>query len=367
MPQHPKQDYWRARAHELLAKISDNALSVEIGCVVPGVDLHFGDFASADAELERMNVAINRSEVAPLFQIYAKWAEAFYYRHCAQYEDCEAAMEEGLKIANDTGVHIADLWLYGAGISAALARFDTKPAKELMDKYTGNPAMGTRFGAAYYHWFTAWYNGLCRDAQKARYHANATVRLSDQGGAPYWSCWNRITLAEMLIEFGAIEGAKQQLKESLELSKHGYLAKFYSANLLATYIAFQEGDKDGALKKLKEVFAFGREHGYARYTWWRPPEVTKMCIEALENNIEIDYARELVRVRKLVPDSPPLHLDNWPWPTKISTFGQFEILKDDEPVTFGRKAPKKPMQLLKAIIAFGGHDVPEAKVLDALK
>ncbi|MDQ3197541.1 MAG: winged helix-turn-helix domain-containing protein, partial [Pseudomonadota bacterium] len=55
-----------------------------------------------------------------------------------------------------------------------------------------------------------------------------------------------------------------------------------------------------------------------------------------------------------------------PWPVKIVTLGGFALLKDDEAITFSRKAPKKVIALLKAIIALGGQNVPERKLMDAL-
>jgi hypothetical protein len=46
--------------------------------------------------------------------------------------------------------------------------------------------------------------------------------------------------------------------------------------------------------------------------------------------------------------------------------GQFETRIDDKPLEFGRKAPKKTIALLKALVAFGGHEVSEEKLTDAL-
>ena len=39
---------------------------------------------------------------------------------------------------------------------------------------------------------------------------------------------------------------------------------------------------------------------------------------------------------------------------------------DNKPIEFGRKAPKRTLGLLKAIIAFGGKGVPEQRLADAL-
>jgi DNA-binding response OmpR family regulator len=42
------------------------------------------------------------------------------------------------------------------------------------------------------------------------------------------------------------------------------------------------------------------------------------------------------------------------WPLKIYTLGQFALLREGEPVVFSRKVQKRPLDLLKALIAYGG-------------
>jgi len=42
------------------------------------------------------------------------------------------------------------------------------------------------------------------------------------------------------------------------------------------------------------------------------------------------------------------------------------LLCDDQPLKFTHKTPKKPLQLLKALIAFGGRNVSQKKITDAL-
>ncbi len=49
---------------------------------------------------------------------------------------------------------------------------------------------------------------------------------------------------------------------------------------------------------------------------------------------------------------------------RISTLGRFEILKKGEPLTFGRKAQKKPLALLAALIALGGRQVSEERLTE---
>jgi DNA-binding SARP family transcriptional activator len=98
--------------------------------------------------------------------------------------------------------------------------------------------------------------------------------------------------------------------------------------------------------------------------------------------MEPEYVKGLIRKLGLTPPNPlassPLlspgkgglegvtYLEEWPYPVKIYTLGRFEILRDDEPLHFSGKKQKKPLELLKALIAFGGRDVAEERLTDAL-
>ena len=60
---------------------------------------------------------------------------------------------------------------------------------------------------------------------------------------------------------------------------------------------------------------------------------------------------------------PPHEVALWPWPLRVRTLGSFEVLVHDEPLAFGRKAPKKTLALLKALIARGGS-APDGVLID---
>lgn len=59
-------------------------------------------------------------------------------------------------------------------------------------------------------------------------------------------------------------------------------------------------------------------------------------------------------------------MDDWPWPLKIQTLGEFRIVRDGAPLLFSRRAGQKPLALLKAIIAYGGRDVSRQQLADNL-
>ena len=89
--------------------------------------------------------------------------------------------------------------------------------------------------------------------------------------------------------------------------------------------------------------------------------MSRLAAVAIAEGIEPDYVRQLVAARGLPPDpaSPP---ESWPWPLRIHALGRFEVLRDGTPLAFRGKAQKKPLELLKALVALGGEGVETGRL-----
>jgi DNA-binding SARP family transcriptional activator len=76
----------------------------------------------------------------------------------------------------------------------------------------------------------------------------------------------------------------------------------------------------------------------------------------------------MIRSHGLAPPSSRSDDEAWPFSVQIQTLGAFRVLVEDRPLEFQRKAQKKPLELLKAIVAFGssGDGVREDRLADAL-
>src|SRR6185436_19419584 len=73
----------------------------------------------------------------------------------------------------------------------------------------------------------------------------------------------------------------------------------------------------------------------------------------------------LIRQRNLTPEGPAVGAA-WPWMFRVNTLGNFRLLRHDEPLGGVGKAQRRPLELLKLLIAYGGTQVSESRVTDAL-
>ena len=128
------------------------------------------------------------------------------------------------------------------------------------------------------------------------------------------------------------------------------------ARLSEAHLYFHNGEEAEGLTALSRAMALGKAGGYINSFVWQPPVMAQLCAKALEAGIEVEYVQSLVRKRRLVPEEPPVEIETWPWPIRIYALGRFEIQRDDQPLQFVGKVQRKPLGLLKAIVAFGSAE-----------
>lgn len=97
---------------------------------------------------------------------------------------------------------------------------------------------------------------------------------------------------------------------------------------------------------------------------WLRHSLPQLFSLALREGIETGLVKRLIREWHIPPASP---LDaRWPWPLRIRALGRFDVQVSGAPLPVGRKAPKRLLELLKALVALGGRDIPMHRLADAM-
>src|SRR4030095_8805776 len=120
----------------------------------------------------------------------------------------------------------------------------------------------------------------------------------------------------------------------------------------------------GALEELRLALVTARAHSYQGFLRSASQLLAPLFALALRENIERDFVRKVMRRREMAP--PEAQTPDWPWPLAIRTLGEFVILRDGVPLESKGKAPKKPLELLKALIAHGARNVDAATLTSLL-
>jgi DNA-binding SARP family transcriptional activator len=136
----------------------------------------------------------------------------------------------------------------------------------------------------------------------------------------------------------------------------------YQVDLAEAWLALRKGDRATCHAKLRSALPASRQDEAKIIPRVHPGMLPRLFAEALAAGIEVEYVQEMIRALRLRP--PSGDVAHWPWPLRVYTLGRFEVLRDDRPLEYSRKAPKKTLALLKALIAFGGKGVREQRLLD---
>ena len=127
-------------------------------------------------------------------------------------------------------------------------------------------------------------------------------------------------------------------------------------NAIEVEAHLRKGNKAIALARLSEMLQFAHNPRMASFLSWAKQWLPHHFSLALSEKIEVSVVKQLIHRFELAPDDA---LDEtWPWPVRLRAFGGLEIYLQGERYTSNSKSHYRVLQLLKVIIALGGHNVP---------
>ena len=366
-PNHPDISKWRERAVPLVRGSLDIDFRLQSAVHLLVHDLWSGNFDRATFLLEQtQGMALSR-KISPMTNITIKNAQVLHAFFTGAWALGVTVAFDALRIADETGVHVWDSQLLGNGASCALSRGDFSTADELLKGMESRLEWCQKaFDIGYYHGLRGWQKSLRNEFTAAAQHLKLNLEAFHSIGFLATEVVALNSMAENLRERGEKEQAWQYLIRAYDIAysmKSLYLE--FICLLSSVQLALDRADEQQAVRLLRKAMALGRAGTYVNGWFWRPAALLRLCVKALEHGIEVDYVRGLICRWALVPETPPLHIASWPWPLKIRTLGTFELIRNDEPVVLTSKV-KKPLELLKALIAFGGKNVSLERLADAL-
>src|SRR4029077_12351618 len=204
------------------------------------------------------------------------------------------------------------------------------------------------------------------DAAGAIEHGETAVSLADEAAArPLQSMW-RLGLAAPLREDGRYDEAARRLDEARSvIGKGSFDRSLRDHDLLEACVCLRRGDRPGCHRMLAQALARSKSGRAASQVFVLYPRLmSEVCAEALRARLAVDQVENLIKQYRLAP--PSLEVDAWPRPIKIYSLGHFSVLKDGAPIRFARRTQKRPLELLQALIAFGGIEVAVSTLTEAL-
>jgi ATP/maltotriose-dependent transcriptional regulator MalT/DNA-binding SARP family transcriptional activator len=366
-PEHPKFEEWAEQALSLVERSPDIYVKTRTLQALASHYIFSGDLSKAALIVDSFNQVASSPHLPPLLIIFLKTLEALYYWISASFEECRRTVIQSLDLASSTGVHLWDGYLLGQAAAGALSEGDMAEARGFLQRMSSSIGMMPNWGKEYYHVLEAWASFVRGDLTNALSHIESCLAFSDETGMLLTGAIDHVGKAIILTELKREKEARDQINRVLEITRSFKTPLVEFMCLLAqSRLGFDMEDEASGLESLRKALALGKEQAYANTFFWHARIMANLCKRALDAAIEVDYVQGLIRKRSLIPEPLPYDCYCWPWPLKIFTLGTFDLVKEDRPLEFPVKAPRKMLSLLKALIASGSKGLNEEQLTATL-
>jgi DNA-binding SARP family transcriptional activator len=298
------------------------------------------------------------TEITPVNEVWWHIAVAYYQLLRSDHDAAADALNRAELIAHEHGLDFIWPAVLTQRAFLALSFGDLQCAGALLPKLRGaiNPAR--RMDLALFHSARSWYEFQRGDLAAAIKDGQTAVDGAFEAGAVTIQTYCALWRARLLLETGEAGHALANVRNLRARAGGTSRLLEFDTLLLEAAATFQCGDKPGGSALLRTALAIGREQNYLNTLRWDPGMMVRLLCHALEAGIETEYVKHLIRARRLFPDTP--EIEQWPWPVKLYLLGRFSVVIDNTPLKTLGKAQAKPLELLKALVAYGGREVASA-------
>jgi ATP/maltotriose-dependent transcriptional regulator MalT/DNA-binding SARP family transcriptional activator len=365
-PQHPFLRIWSERGLALL-DIGNRDLSILLGGYITNCFLWWGETAKARDVIDRLEPWTKSPDISPLVYILWSCAVGLYHSVRGELEACVLAVEGGLQLAQHTGLHAFDFLLRGQAARCSLIAGKLPEAEVWISLMVKTMRSDSHIDGMFYHHLLANVSAQRGDWQQSMEHARTALAMSMEAGTPFPEAHSRIDLARALIQQDDDNEWVEQL-HSAHVTGQAMGSRVLEYLCLETkaIAAFKRAQEGEGLKHLTLALAVSRAMDGATWLLGGPRVSADLYNRALAAGIEVDHVQRLIRQRRLTPPDPATAAESWPWPIKVYTLGQFDVLCDDQPLRSSRKFQHMPLELLKCLCAFGGYSVNQDRITKVL-
>jgi len=323
------------------------------------------DFLLGDRLIGRLSDSLSDPRLTPLNRAYW-WLFVGYYMHVkGESAQCLLAFDHSDAIAKQFGLRQTEM------LSTTFRSYEDQVsgnyngAKATLDqlKVLLNPLRS--MDRAQFHLSSTLFHLMKLEGRDAARHARLAMESANKLGSPFFRDHWKWYCAAGLAANDELDEAEAWMNQCVEHASGTYNERHMSGMLaVLAFISIRRGDLAVASSRIQQMLDTARKNGtetFIRMTLGLKDVVLR---SAFRMAVDPSYVRQLILSFGVPADSDST--EDWPWRLRIYTFGAFRILRDDVPLTWSQKTPKKPLTLLKALIAFGGQRVPATKLQDTL-
>jgi len=284
-----------------------------------------------------------------MFHFLASTYEVF----AGRFGESVKRIKKTIRYARKWGLFMQEEHLHIRLLEGLVCQGETKEAKKVLDTISNLQYRNPFSMAMTYQLHAQWHlivGNPLEASQAAENSATIFDKIQTKAFAdPSW-CLYAVALAEM----GEFDTPIALLTKVIHRSKiKGHTMQTFSALIQLSHVYYLKADEDQAKDTLKEALSLGKQQGFKAIYNWYPSMMSKICLNALKNNIQTNYVNSLISFHNLTPSEPILSDKHWPWPIKIYTFGRLRVMRHDEEISIKEWKGTKSLDLFKAILSLG--------------
>lgn len=361
-PRHPRLEEFAERTRSLLTAAVVPSERLAAGTYLLNAYNWMGRSAAAKEIITLIGPLADQPGIPELRRAWW-WVRLAYHHYIAgEPRATLAALEKARACAEEQGFAvIANLVeLYGA--FHHLSEGEWSDADRAVAAYESRLAPFRYLDCAIASYQRAWLAMATGNLEHARELAGRAVELADRAGVPNVQAYFRL-LDALIRDRQGEAGAGEGVGRARSLTDGERFPLFaFTAEIVAAQIALDRRDEACLTAHLKDAFALGARHDYGNSLLWHAESMAQLCAAGLERGLEPEYLKRLITLRRLAPPGPQACA--WPWPVRVRTLGPFGVERAGEALRFSRKAQKKPLAVLMALIALGGREVAAARLAE---
>jgi DNA-binding SARP family transcriptional activator len=308
------------------------------------------------------------SEDAFAFPLFAKWrlSVAASLRCAGEYEASLSVLDALQERLSEKGLDYLSAQCTWQRLLLLLDAGDPR-ASCVLEQWTPFAETSRHAVAAIGHKIAAIALSLKQgEPAKAMHAAQAAVSLAHVQSDTTMRFYASLALTHALIESGDWVSAMPIVERLLRDAEHlGDRPSQFYLQLSIARLAMERSDYSEMRTALANVFHSTRNADRFFNLFISPSTLSLLCTLALECGVPEEEVATAVLDRRVEPLADRLH-ERWPWRVRIYTLGAFRVVKDGQTIEFSGKAQRRPLDLLKVLIAYGGKSVDVNMVMGAL-
>lgn len=366
-PDDPELSYWVARARASLEGLHGHVSYVPVATALLLHDGWIGDLRRLRQLAPDLARSVSAPEVEPLARIFGYLALSQSGWIVGDLDAARAWTARAREFSARQGIRFLDSLFDAQAVHICQLSGDVDGAATHVARIGAAARPERRLDVAHHCFHASWIAYERGELDEARALIEKALAINESLGSRFPAALCRVYLAEVLVEFGDLAPALRHLDAAADFAEHmGSRFLACTVDLIRAWVLLRAGRNEECAPALARCLALARREGFTTFPNFRMTQVAQLCAFALERDIEPDHVRRLIDVRGLRPPVGGAPCEQWPWHLRVHTLGRFELSRDGRPVTFEGRTQKRALDLLKALVAFGGRGVSEQRLCDAL-